>query len=380
MTALATLDQAWGDWPARISASWRDSAAAIIETGRLLTEARGALGKHFDKMISIGLPFTKSTATRLMIIASDETLCAHVHKLPPAWGTLYELTKLPEGEKKRVLSDDTIKPDTERPAVSALRKAIARAPAQQAYQQRVSAGCTSDDLITLADAGRRYQTICADPDWHFETFSDKGRDRAPDRHYATSCLDDICALPVAPLAARDAILHLWCMDWLLEGAFKVARAWGFEPINIGFIWNKTNADGSPFMGLGHWTRNGAEICLLARRGNPIRQSAGVRQVIAAPIGRHSEKPEEFFARVARLTGGAYLELFARKPREGWTCWGDEIPRDDFTRGLRASERRQTDIETIDPKTGEVTDAPACLPADGLDIPDFLRRQPEGTSP
>jgi hypothetical protein len=27
----------------------------------------------------------------------------------------------------------------------------------------------------------------------------------------------------------------------------------------------------------------------------------------------------------RLYPGPFLELFARKPREGWTVWGDEIP-------------------------------------------------------
>ena len=50
------------------------------------------------------------------------------------------------------------------------------------------------------------------------------------------------------------------------------------------------------------------------------------QVIIAPVPkRHSEKPDETYRRIEHLYPGPYLELFARKPREGWTTWGDELP-------------------------------------------------------
>jgi hypothetical protein len=32
-----------------------------------------------------------------------------------------------------------------------------------------------------------------------------------------------------------------------------------------------------------------------------------------------------YRRIERLYPGPYLELFARKPRDGWTTWGDELP-------------------------------------------------------
>ena len=47
----------------------------------------------------------------------------------------------------------------------------------------------------------------------------------------------------------------------------------------------------------------------------------------APVGEHSEKPEEFFAIADRLgdaLGGNRLELFARNRREGWESWGSEF--------------------------------------------------------
>ena len=38
----------------------------------------------------------------------------------------------------------------------------------------------------------------------------------------------------------------------------------------------------------------------------------------APVGEHSVKPDEVYRRIERLYNGPYLELFARKPRKGWT--------------------------------------------------------------
>jgi N6-adenosine-specific RNA methylase IME4 len=51
---------------------------------------------------------------------------------------------------------------------------------------------------------------------------------------------------------------------------------------------------------------------------------GVHEVVFAPVGRHSEKPDEVRRRIERLVQGPYLELFARKPVPGWTTWGNEI--------------------------------------------------------
>ncbi|HEX9858797.1 MAG TPA: hypothetical protein VGA75_10620, partial [Paracoccaceae bacterium] len=37
-------------------------------------------------------------------------------------------------------------------------------------------------------------------------------------------------------------------------------------------------------------------------------------------------PEEARARLERLVGGPYLELFGRDAVPGWTVWGNEVPR------------------------------------------------------
>ncbi len=51
------------------------------------------------------------------------------------------------------------------------------------------------------------------------------------------------------------------------------------------------------------------------------------QIIIAPVGEHSAKPEEARHRIERLFPGPYLELYGRKPVPGWTVWGNEIRRE-----------------------------------------------------
>jgi hypothetical protein len=58
------------EWTSRIAAAWQKGVEAILETGRLLIEAKAAL-RHgeFKSMIQLKLPFNPGTAQRLMAIA-----------------------------------------------------------------------------------------------------------------------------------------------------------------------------------------------------------------------------------------------------------------------------------------------------------------------
>ena len=87
----------------------------------------------------------------------------------------------------------------------------------------------------------------------------------------------------------------------------------------------TDEEPIPATGMGYWTRSNAELCLLATRGNPMRMNADVNQIVMTPRLAHSEKPDEVYDRIRRLVSGPYLEMFARKEREGWDAWGNEAP-------------------------------------------------------
>jgi Protein of unknown function (DUF3102) len=108
----------------RITAAWQNTVHNIIETGRLLIEAKDDIGYGgFQEMIRAELPFGPNTAQRLMQIAENPVLsnAAHVPILPASWGTLYELAKLPRhGIDLEVLIEErAIHPKLERKDVRA---------------------------------------------------------------------------------------------------------------------------------------------------------------------------------------------------------------------------------------------------------------------
>ena len=181
-----------------------------------------------------------------------------------------------------------------------------------------------------------FGSIAADPAWKFQTHSAAGQKRI-EKHYQTMSLDEIIALPVGELARRNCFLHLWVPGpHLVKGLhLRVMIAWGFEPVAMSFVWIKTKGGAimwhldsidSFHFGNGYTTRKNAEFCVLGRRGDPVRRSAKVRELIISQRREHSRKPEEFFDRVQDFSDGPYLELFSRQRREGWKTWGDQRDR------------------------------------------------------
>lgn len=173
---------------------------------------------------------------------------------------------------------------------------------------------------------KRYHVIYADPPWRYEQKSMQG---AAEKHYPTMSIADLCALPVANIAAEDSTLFLWATFPQLPTALKLIRAWGFTYKTIAFLWLKKNKKSdSWFYGLGFWTRGNAEVCLLATKGHPKRRAANIHQFIISPIQEHSKKPDEVREKIVDLMGDVpRIELFARSYTEGWDVWGNEVESD-----------------------------------------------------
>ena len=172
-----------------------------------------------------------------------------------------------------------------------------------------------------------YRTIVADPPWlpalgasWQSSYQDKGR---PHRHYPTMSVEELCALPVP--AATQAHLYLWCLAQHVDWAYEVGQAWGFNPIIL-WTWEK------PGLGVGRFRCNTEHIWVGrkgSRHGNPFGQGGRHAQATEGtcfhwPRGRHSEKPEEFYFLVERLSPAPRLEMFARTIRDGWAVWGNEV--------------------------------------------------------
>lgn len=193
-----------------------------------------------------------------------------------------------------------------------------------------------------------YGAIYADPPWSFLTRSDKGKDRSPEQHYDCMTLEEIKALPVRDLAAKDAVLFMWVIDTHIPMALDVMKAWGFEYKTRAFGWAKLRKKGGEemlagdpaayFTGMGFWSRANPENCLLGvhedaepmadcllgTRGKPPRQSGAVRRLIVAPVREHSRKPDETMDRIEQLVKGPYVELFSRSTRAGWDQMGNQL--------------------------------------------------------
>ena len=219
----------------------------------------------------------------------------------------------------------------ERTVVRAREIAQQRKP----YEDAIKDGCVIEDLAALAATGFRAGVIYADPPWAWECYSGKDLQRASERRYNSMSVAEIAAMgpTIQSLAAQDCALFLWTNGPHLLDAKEVIEAWGFSYKTCAFDWVKLTAGGEPVMGMGYYTRANSEPCLLATRGKPKRRDKGVHQIIMDRRGEHSEKPEEARQRIMRLYDGPYLELFARKVTPRWSCWGNEIRREDFLKGM-----------------------------------------------
>jgi N6-adenosine-specific RNA methylase IME4 len=170
----------------------------------------------------------------------------------------------------------------------------------------------------------RYGTIYADPPW-MERGGGKIK-RGADRHYSLMKTKDIAALPVKELAADNAHLYLWVTNNFLKDGLEVMEAWGFRYVTM-VTWAKDR------IGLGQYFRGQTEHILFGVRGkvpykvdeNGKRQQG--RTLMNASRMEHSRKPEEFREMIEKVSYGPFLELFARRPAEGWHTWGNQVESD-----------------------------------------------------
>lgn len=182
-------------------------------------------------------------------------------------------------------------------------------------------GCTVEDLQQLINNGESFGTLYIDPPW---SYSNQATRASTDNHYQTMTVEQIAALPVGQLAADYSHLHLWTTNAFLRDSFDLIDAWGFTYQGI-FVWCK------PQIGIGNCWRVSHEFLMLAIRGEPRRFAVhNLRSWAALERDKHSAKPGLVRTWIEQASPGPYLELFARIPVNGWTTWGNEIPRDKMT--------------------------------------------------
>lgn len=178
-----------------------------------------------------------------------------------------------------------------------------------------------------------YDILLLDPPWEY----DNKQQNDPARGgitYNTLSMKDIYNLEIGKLGNTNSILICWVTfpklcDLYYEkyDPLSCIRNWGYRPVTALFVWVKMNknavipdeSDIEPtddyYSGLGRYTNSNVEIAIVARKGKMLeRKAKDVKQLIVAPIGKHSEKPQEQYNRIDRLFGNevSKIELFARK--------------------------------------------------------------------
>jgi N6-adenosine-specific RNA methylase IME4 len=168
---------------------------------------------------------------------------------------------------------------------------------------------------------KKYQIIYADPPW----FYSDNKKHGASKHYSMMKTEQIMKLPIDALADENCCLFLWVTMPLLQDGLNVMKAWGFHYTTCAFTWVKLNPDDKPFIGMGNYTRQNSELCLLGLKGKMEVQSHDVSSVIQSIRGKHSQKPAETRDRIVRLFGNlSRVELFARQAPDGWDTWGNEL--------------------------------------------------------
>ena len=136
---------------AKIAGAWNTHVTSILETGRLLIEAKAEIPHgDWERLFRDGLfphhpvPFGTRTAQMLMAIAKDPVLTnpKFASYLPPSWATLHDMVGLPEDEFEQYIDLQMIHPEMTRANVNQLpRKRLALLPTA---------------IVTLSDLCQQY--------------------------------------------------------------------------------------------------------------------------------------------------------------------------------------------------------------------------------
>jgi N6-adenosine-specific RNA methylase IME4 len=302
------------------------SGIAKKERAKLAAKA-GGVGRPKDKSLQakstrkLGRWSRPGVAKETKIPERKIRLAQEIKKAAPEVHSLVRLGKvtLTDGkklaslpEKSRELAIKAVVQGTD------VRRAIRNAKKEE-YNQKVASAKPKALKGT-------YRILYADPPWKYVGLNQADEHGHAERHY--DCLDDrqLCEYKpgngtrlVKDLADKDAVLFMWVTSPLLERCFSIIGAWGFE-YKASFVWDKVKHN------MGHYNSVRHEFLLICVRGSckpDIPKLVDSVQSIKRSK-KHSQKPEEFYKIIETMYDhGRKLELFSRKPRDGWDADGNE---------------------------------------------------------
>jgi len=199
----------------------------------------------------------------------------------------------------------------------------------------------------------KYKLIFIDPPWHYAEPGYRKKGKAQNEGEANIKYDCMkfhelvgFRTKIDEFAARDCLMLMWATAPRMDWAYQLLPLWGFTYRTMGFLWIKTKQNPEQLVipgmtwsylanaflatnvrkGMGFYTSQQAEYCLLARRGKPGAAEIRLQdQIVFAPIREHSRKPDEVRKRIERIFPSLVprIEVFARQRFPGWMAYGNE---------------------------------------------------------
>jgi len=233
-----------------------------------------------------------------------------------------DLQPVPSGTKESVASDigipekETVPDGTPAPPPVL---SMAGEDAVRKLERSTKLPKERDPDVEIPDG--KYPIIYVDPPWKYtsgDQHTDTTQETVIGTHYPSLTIAELCALPVKDLAHTDAVMFMWVTSPLLEEAFDVIKAWGFD-YKTSMVWDKVRHNVGNYVSVRH------EFILICARGTAPKVAHLVDSVYEEERTVHSRKPAYFRNLMDELfPDGPRIELFAREKCEGWDSWGDEL--------------------------------------------------------
>ena len=183
-------------------------------------------------------------------------------------------------------------------------------------------------FVDIYNTEKRYDLIYADPPWQQKKGGSKrvhSKSSGGPLDYPTIPLSDIKdhLRQADTLTETSAVLFLWTIDKYLFDAQRIAEDLGYK-LHARMIWDKVNGIPAAFT-----VRYGHEYLLYMYKGKllPVAQEerGKIHTVFRERVVRHSQKPDIAYDILNRLYPNARkIELYARRHRDGFDCWGNEV--------------------------------------------------------
>lgn len=182
--------------------------------------------------------------------------------------------------------------------------------------------------VDIFNTENKYGLFCIDPPWRQSKGGKKNVRKlssGTELDYNVLTLEQIKEHleQTNNISQENSVLFLWTIDKYLFEAQALAEGLGYK-LHARMIWNKVTGIPAAFT-----VRYGHEYLLYMYRGKltPVsRDERGkIHTVFTEQVKKHSQKPEVSFEIIERLYPDLKkIEMYARKERSGWDCWGNEV--------------------------------------------------------